>query len=568
MKKIYSILAAAAVCAAANAQTTTRTQFSNVKKAPATAFSLTGVQKLSSMKLQDNGKQHQASARRKFPTPTVETPIVEQPAGKLHSETYRLSYGFYSDDFGRWFTDVDGQKGVYVEGDDGKVYLKNPLSTYPTNTWLTATRGEGDTLNVDLPQAIYHEEYTDFFGNPAELIAYATRMSYADNACKVDDTSQRIQFVMRNDSLIKVDDNSLLGLCDEYGDWYGYGDWNIAIGPMTEKTIAPDAPETAQPYTVEYSYHDSYTDSDERLRYPCKVVFDGDNVYINGLTTNDVDGWVKGTLKDDKFVFDNQQFIGYDKKYGRYCYFSPIYYKSTVDAEGSAVDSIFIADPIALNFNADEQTLDGEGIIATNFGRNTIYIDKEFKDPKLAYWDQKPGAPKDPVFTALYDYNPDDYGTGNFTFRLSNFTNDGTYLDQSKCYYNVFLDGEKYTYSTDEYDKLTQTLTDIPYDYTDKWNIFIFGTLRNLYFNGADWKTVGVQCFYRDDDGTEYRSHRVTAKLKKDETGINTVNTSEEGTATYSDLSGRRVSNPSHGVYLKTVTAKDGSRHTTKLVVK
>lgn len=111
-------------------------------------------------------------------------------------------------------------------------------------------------------------------------------------------------------------------------------------------------------------------------------------------------------------------------------------------------------------------------------------------------------------------------------------------------------------------------ITDIPYTFTDKWNIFIFGTQRNLYFNGADWKTVGVQCFYRDEDGNEYRSHRVTAKLKKDETGIEIVTDDADGSATYFDLSGRTVNKPTHGVYLKTVTGKDGSRHTTKMVVK
>ena len=282
MKKFYSIFAMAAMCTAVYAQSSVASrQFAENQK-PTAKFSLNNLPKLSELK-KANHLQKRA-AQKRIGTPTVKTPIYDQPAGKLHSETYRLSYGIYYDsNFGHWLTDVDGQKASWVEGDDGKVYLKNPFSTYPTNTWLTATRGQGDTLNVDLPQAIYYEKYTDFFGNPAELTAYAVRMKYAGNSGIYDNDCQRIQYVLRGDSLIKVDeDYSLIGLCGDYGDWYGYADWKTAIGPMTDKIVTPESVETAQPYTIEYDYHDSYMETDERLRYPCKVLFDGDDVYING----------------------------------------------------------------------------------------------------------------------------------------------------------------------------------------------------------------------------------------------------------------------------------------------
>ena len=94
MKKFYSLLTAVAMCAAANAQTQVKPQFDNVKKV--SAFSLKDTPKLSSMKLQGNVDK-QRRAKQKLPTPTVATPIFDQPAGKLHSETYRMSYGFYSD---------------------------------------------------------------------------------------------------------------------------------------------------------------------------------------------------------------------------------------------------------------------------------------------------------------------------------------------------------------------------------------------------------------------------------------------------------------------------------------
>lgn len=129
MKKFYSIFAMAAMCTAVYAQSSVASrQFAENQK-PTAKFSLNNLPKLSELK-KANHLQKRA-AQKRIGTPTVKTPIYDQPAGKLHDETYRLSYGIYYDaNFGHWLTDVDGQKASWVEGDDGKVYLKNPFSQW------------------------------------------------------------------------------------------------------------------------------------------------------------------------------------------------------------------------------------------------------------------------------------------------------------------------------------------------------------------------------------------------------------------------------------------------------
>lgn len=56
--------------------------------------------------------------------------------------------------------------------------------------------------------------------------------------------------------------------------------------------------------------------------------------------------------------------------------------------------------------------------------------------------------------------------------------------------------------------------------------------------------------------------------LKGEAAGINAATTSESVNTTYFDLSGRKVSAPSHGVYVKKTQCADGSVKTSKVTVK
>ena len=80
--------------------------------------------------------------------------IVEQPEGKVYKNLYSYAEGFYS----MWGVIFDGKKdGVardLVIADDGTFYIQNPMTFFPTNSWIKGHRTVGDTVVVKLPQII------------------------------------------------------------------------------------------------------------------------------------------------------------------------------------------------------------------------------------------------------------------------------------------------------------------------------------------------------------------------------------------------------------------------------
>ena len=81
--------------------------------------------------------------------------IVTQPEGKVYKNLYSYAEGFYS----MWGLIFDGKKdGVardVVVANDGTVYIQNPMTFFPTNSWIKGHKTIGDTIAVELPQLIY-----------------------------------------------------------------------------------------------------------------------------------------------------------------------------------------------------------------------------------------------------------------------------------------------------------------------------------------------------------------------------------------------------------------------------
>ena len=95
----------------------------------------------------------------------------------------------------------DGTARDMVIADDGTFYIQNPMTFFPTNSWLKGHKTVGDTIAVELPQLI--------FINDLDVKYYATRMNFevvdGNNQYVKDEKSQTVKFIWRNDSLIKTE---------------------------------------------------------------------------------------------------------------------------------------------------------------------------------------------------------------------------------------------------------------------------------------------------------------------------------------------------------------------------
>ena len=112
-------------------------------------------------------------------------------------------------------------------------------------------------------------------------------------------------------------------------------------------------------------------------------------------------------------------------------------------------------------------------------------------------------------------------------------------------------------------------MTDVPMNFTDYNDFMVSGQMHTVYFFLQGITSVGVQEVYKDGDKA-YKSNLMSYTVNEDGTltGIdrNIVNKGEANvkSVSYTDLSGRTISQPQHGIYLKTVKFADGSQKTMK----
>ena len=153
--------------------------------------------------------------------------IKTQPEGTLHKDLNHYFEGAYVNKSDGLIYDHlgDGYVSDIVEAADGNLYIKNPFGFFPYgDIWVKAVKGEGNTYEVRMPQAVYDNE-----GDKQDPILYAWRYVKNSEGSKeyaaVDAASQVVKFELRNDSLVKVGaKDAFIGLGSADGYFYGYGD--------------------------------------------------------------------------------------------------------------------------------------------------------------------------------------------------------------------------------------------------------------------------------------------------------------------------------------------------------
>lgn len=571
MRKIYLSLAAAFVVTAATAQGTFKTNGSLLGGNPTTKVAVGHAQKA----LTEADAERMAVKGLKAPTAQLaktnarmarraDLPtelISAQPEGTLHEGLYRVSTGYYS----FWgyiiYYSTDGMACNVVTTDDGSLYYQNPFSTFQTGTWIKGNKGEGDTINVQFPQLVYQEDYE---GTVYSYYAWKMVLStYEEDGVEYqtfvpDSVSQTIQYVWRNDSLVKLGDE-LIGLGDETGLWYGYGDDYCVMNKVSTPTVVPPTGAAEQDYSFAYGYNAGQPDC-----YIVKVVKDGNDIYVKGIYDSMPDAWVKGTIDGNTVDFPSGQYLGIDASTASHVFLFPteidsVYYE---DYDWWST-SYSIGEKLTFDYDATTGTLTTNDAFMTNKGCNQQDYLTVFNGAKLAPWEEKAATPQDPSFNDFSEYD-ENYGYAYAAIYIPKFGTDGTVLDGDKMYYNLYLDDEILTLYTDEYTMLSEDMTDIPLNYADNNDIYCSASVHYIYSFATGYDKFGVQSFYTG--GGETRSSNIVYYTIESE-GIGDVIGDKAGSVksvSYTDLQGRKVANPSKGIYLKSLTFADGTVKTVK----
>lgn len=492
-----------------------------------------------------------------------EEPIMDVPEGTLYDNMYASSFAYGLGWGDIYIQNVDGGIGKVVEGDDGNLYIYNPISQgyiwFSILPWIKAEpAGEGKYV-VHLPQL-----YIIDVGDPY----YAYCMHYdEDEGMPVVEEEGDIEFTWENGVLTQLGDK-FIGLCDATADWFYMADQHIVYAPQNDEVTTLPEDMFVQSYTMTYLSDPS--DLTQTKETVVSVAIDGEDIYMGNLNNNNPDSYIKGHLADGKATFPTRQYLGPDAYYNGHIYV--LTGEAYVDAEtySSPVFNYNLNDEIVFNVDEDARNIVAEwpAAMVTNVGPNTLSILNDYVAPGLAAFDEVPAVPATPVFTDEDVTVNSSAGWTVLHFTIPTVDVDGNKLNENKLYYNIYLDGEVFTFDPEDYIGLSSAMTNIPYKFEDNINfdIYISNGRHTVYLYTTDFEQVGVQSIYTAGD-EENRSD-IVYNLNPNVTGINEMASGARVVDTrYYDLTGRQLPTaPATGIYLKHVTYSDGTSTAVKVV--
>lgn len=295
-----------------------------------------------------------------------------------------------------------------------------------------------------------------------------------------------------------------------------------------------------------------------------QVGFDGDDAYIQGLSPDMPELWVKATKNvEGKYVIPANQYMGeYDLS--QYGYVFP-YYWTAVDSEGNCVDAV-------LDFDAETSTFTTSQTLALNGSATALDYYLLFNDVVITKFHEVAATPADPTFEKFEI--SDQVGYSTIYASIPTVGANGETLNTSKLFYTVWIEknGEQqpYTFTAALYSKdFTEDVTEVPYLH-DGYDVYKGGEIIYLEDDLAElqsWTKVGIQSIYKG--AGETNKSTIVWSDGSITTGISGIAaTSDDANAKFFDLQGRAVSGTTKGLVIKQVRDADGNVRTVKVVRK
>lgn len=486
--------------------------------------------------------------------------ILETPAGKLTDNMTLSEFALYPRAFEIYQRNVSGKVSAIVEGDDGCLYVKNPVGVYPTDSWLKLEHTEGTSYVAKLPQTA--SAPWDFDGQSIcfnyDRLAYDEDEGYYYPSF----AESELSFNYENGILTSVGEIGaneempvMLGLTyniygpeerDEAWAWYGVND--ITVKAMD---VAP----AKLPEGVMGEKKVMNASGVESLAW---MAVDGDNVY---LRPGESYGYAVGKLADGKVTFESGQYLGVANDSHCYFYGGTAEFVEDEDYYDGGYTLYHLADNITFDYMTGDALLSSDGALIVNEGTLSYYAKQIFDKPVLQGYESVEAAPALPANVVWSGYDDwDEYGV--LKFDLPAQTADGTAISKVDLYYNIYVDGSAtpYVFTPGVYELINTTMTDVPYDFTDDgYDFSVKGQAHTLVLY-EEFQRVGVQSINKAGD-KEYKSEIVWSDGQVGGIGSITADT-EDGCQLY-DLMGRPVIKPSTGIYIR----RQGTR-TEKVIVR
>jgi len=486
--------------------------------------------------------------------------IIETPAGKLTDNMTLSEFAVYPRGFEIYQRMVSGKVSAIVEGEDGCIYVKNPIGVYETNSWLKLEHREGTTYVAKLPQAA--TESWDYEGETICMNYDRLELDENEGYYYPSFTDSELTFKYENGILTSIGDLSenedmpvMLGLTyDIYGPdeadeaWAWFGVNNITVKSMD---IAP----VELPADIKGEKKVMTSSAGETLAW---VAVSGNDIYLRPGTGY---GYAVGKIADGIATFESGQYLGISG--GVHCFFygGTAEFVKDEDYKDGGYTVYRPADNITFSYLSDDAILKSDAAIVINEGNLSYYGKEIFDKPVITDYESVEAAPKNPANLDYSGYDDfDEYGV--LFFDLPAETADGTAISKVDLSYNIFVDGsdKPYVFTPAMYELINSPMTDIPYNFTDGgYDFTVKGERHTLVFY-EDFARIGVQSVNAAGEKV-YKSAIVWSDGEI--SGIESVAVEPVGEYKFYDLMGRPVANPSAGVYIR----RQG-KHTDKVIIR
>lgn len=430
-------------------------------------------------------------------------PIYDQPAGTeafytRSGSAYYVLWGYvYSDDF-------SGSIGNVVT-DGNTVYFKNIISQFPEGTWTKGTIN-GSTIEIDFPQAYLSLSGETYY---TYMLGYdATEQWFMPT----DDQKLVLNYNAATGAITTPEGSAfyygetIVGLCTEGGEWQGYADWNMTYEKVTDELVqAPADLKTEQYALTANGYEGSLVN----------VGIQGNDIYVQGLHANLPESWVKGTINGNKVSFKTGQYLGPDESINYHTYLMSATSEEKYDEDYGEWYTEYTLTDADITFDYDPATkrLSQGTTFLVNAAKDKVYYVSAFSEAVMTPFTEVAATPAAPTDLQIaengFTYFNMGWGWGEFGFNLTKSDADGNYILPEKLSYVLWakVNGEdkQLSFSPYDYVELTEEMTEIPYDFTEEWDFYISGAMRDIYYHTIGFEALGVQTIYRGA-GEERRS--------------------------------------------------------------
>ncbi len=483
--------------------------------------------------------------------------VVVLPEG-VEPETWTLE-GVYGG------SDTQYATGVAFDGND--IYVQG-LAYYFPEAWVKGTISDG-IATFPTGQFVGSDEYGDEYLVGVDVIEgededeqVLSDIKYVYDA-EAKTLTQLTAFVAEND-----------GPADEMEQVAPWGYWlysrffdgePVVLDPV----VAPEGLET-EAYSFQATVSKETEDEDgetvlESVSYvkEVNVGFDGNDLYIQGISEDYPEGWVKATKNEaGQYVIPANQFMGtlvVESIFGTFEY--PFHF-------GAIDDDFEIADAV-LDYDAETNTISTEQMLVLNGSRFIVNPYQTFTDVTITKVIEMAGTPADPSFIAT---NLEGTNYPYVVFDIPTLDTDGNPMLNSKLFFTVWVEkngpATPYTVQADEYENVENDMVEIPYTFDDNYDIYGGTNGKTFYFNPADevaeFTNIGVQSIYYGGGETN-KSDIIW--MNGATTGVKDINTANN-TAVYYDLQGRKVTASQKGLLIKQSRQDNGTITTVKVVRK